>query len=168
MKSFAALLSAFFAFSSQASDARPSPIAVAEAFLNGLQSKNLPAMSRLMADDVQLKQPLTLTPKPSEFNGRAEVEPYIGRVMGAFERISFKNLRFTEAKEGISVFVQMDGDFVVAGSGKAYQNTYVMRLEMRLEGQEIKVTKIEEYFNPIVVGCALSPDLAAFCQSIGR
>lgn len=145
------------------------PAATARSFLQALQDKNLPGMSQLMTDEVRLAQPLTLTPQPATYVGRATVEGYIGQVMAAFSTIFYSTIQLTEAKDGRSVFSQMVGNFVVAANGNPYDNIYVMRLDFqRAADGTCKVAGITEYFNPVIVACSLNATFAEFCDSIGR
>lgn len=128
----------------------PQERAVVEAYLDAVGRLDLPAVEATFAEDVELVLPYAPPGFPKVSRGRAaamEVYPE-----GLMDPMDFSDYRIDalEGRPGEWV-AEYTSNTRVLTTGRPYRNTYISRFSIR----EGRITRLAEFFDPIVLVTAL-------------
>ena len=138
-------------------------LATVEAFITELENEDPNIFTRLTTDPVVV---LKMNPDASQnevrFVGTEQVQGYLTGIFDLFSQIEFNDIRINSTDDGATVFVQANGNFIVAGADTPYNNVYVLRYDFDELG---RIASIEEYLNPVINGEFLGQPLGS-CQTV--
>ena len=129
-------------------DAQRNGLALATAYIDALEHRDVAAISRLLAEDVVETLPLNVTGEATPwyvFTGKEQVLGYVGMIMQNFSHVRFADPVFTVSADGSVVFCEAHGDLVGTQGNKPYHNVYVFKWTLR-DGH---IVGLHEYANPI-------------------
>ncbi|MDJ0634170.1 MAG: nuclear transport factor 2 family protein [Xenococcaceae cyanobacterium MO_188.B29] len=129
---------------------------IAQQLLQNLEAKNADAIAQLWTQEAIYELPYALPGNPSQLQGKEAAQQNIIRIIAMFERIEFEQVRFYPTQDPNIVLVETQGNFVVAGSGKAYRNKYIAVIQT----QNDRIVLLREYFNPLIIAETFGINLA--------
>lgn len=129
---------------------------IAQQLLQNLEAKNADAIAQLWTQEAIYELPYALPGNPSQLQGKEAAQQNIIRIIAMFERIEFEQVRFYPTQDPNIVLVETQGNFVVAGSGKAYRNKYIAVIQT----QNDQIVLLREYFNPLIIAETFGINLA--------
>jgi ketosteroid isomerase-like protein len=129
---------------------------VVVAYLDAVGRLDLPAIEATFADDVELVLPYAPPGFPKVSHGRAEAMQVYPE--GVMEPMRFADYRIDALEGRPGEFVaEYTSDTTVLTTGRPYRNTYISRFSVR----DGRITRLAEFFDPIVLVTALGGEVAA-------
>ena len=128
---------------------------VVVAYLDAVGRLDLPAIEATFADDVELVLPYAPPGFPKVSHGRSEAMRVYPE--GVMEPMRFADYRIDalEGRPGEYV-AEYTSDTTVLPTGLPYRNTYISRFSVR----DGRITRLAEFFDPIVLVTALGGEVA--------
>ena len=123
-------------------------LALATAYLDALERRDVPTISNLLAEDAVETLPMNVTGEATPwyvFTGKEQVLSYVGMIMDNFSHVRFPNPVYTVSADGSVVFCEVHGDLVGRQGNTPYHNVYVFKVALR-DGH---IVGLHEYTNPI-------------------
>jgi uncharacterized protein len=126
-----------------------------------LRGKDLSALLATMSDDIVIELPFSETGRTENgafrrYVGQEEVRSFWEAAMKAEGKShGLTEVDLTITADGSVVFFEAKGDMTMA-NGKSYKNRYVFRFSI-VNG---KISKIREYYNPIISAYAFGRPIA--------
>lgn len=129
-----------------------------ETFFDAIAVRDVSTIMDLLTPNTVLVLPLSMDGSPGPglvVQGREAVTTHWRRVFGLFKTMRLHNRRVTPGADGLTVFVEADGEFVTV-SGKDYRNTYIWRIDLDTAGS---LRAMAEYANPVAFAGAFDTGL---------
>jgi len=100
----------------------------------------------LFADDAVVEFPYAGSlGRSTRLEGKAAIDEYFGGASPVFLELAFRDVRVHVSTEPGLVVAEAHGSARIATTGKAYEQDYVMVLEVK----EGKIARYREYWNPL-------------------
>jgi ketosteroid isomerase-like protein len=139
----------------------PVRVEIVATFLDLLETQDFQGAAELMTDDVVWESRATFTGETADdalstMAGKEAVLGFFAAISSSFETTRFSRRALFESGEDL-VFAELKGDFRTRGTGRPYQNLYMLKIQ--LDGEQI--LRVDEYYNPIHAARVLGIDLCA-------
>lgn len=128
------------------------PLEVANRFLDAFEAQDLPCLTELLSPDVVWEPKATFSGEPEDVTGSEAVASVLEGLLSRLESAAFSQRSLSE-NQGI-VFAELVGDMRTR-NGKPYRNWYLLKMHIH----DGRITRVEEYQNPILFARAYDIDL---------
>lgn len=116
--------------------------------------KDLDAVLATFAEDSCFAQPFNPTQPGLLFKGKKEIRAGFQQIFAFIKRINYLDSRYTVSDDGTTIFLETQGDMVLAGRNLEYKNFYIFRFDFNCEGQ---IKLLTEYMNSLYLSQILNP-----------
>jgi ketosteroid isomerase-like protein len=129
---------------------RPDPITlVVDPFFASVATEDLAAAQTFLAPDAMVQAMFN----PNGQNGAAHVRlfpatAYLGIISRNYNNIVFTNRRYSVADGGLTVWMEAQGELVVAATQQPYRNGYVFKLTINDGG---RIALLQEWVNTVTL-----------------
>ena len=126
---------------------------VAVEFFAALEAKDMDRIADLFTPDIVNVLPFAAgegtIAAPIVFDGLEQTMGYFGGAADRIATVVFSEIDLSLGANGTTVWAETQGDMILP-DGRVYQNDYVWRFEI----EDGSITRIHEYFDPIVANAA--------------
>jgi uncharacterized protein len=110
-----------------------------------LMVKDVQALINLYAEDAIVEFPYAFD-TPRQLEGKKAIYSYMKNALKQMENLKFTNIRVYPTTNPNVLWAEVHGEAVIAATGHAYEQDYVMRMETRAG----KIVHYREYWNPTI------------------
>lgn len=131
-----------------AQPAAQTPAALATRLFDAMAREDLPAAAALFAPGAEFVLPYNPNGDASAAGiRRFPAMGYVTVATRSYDNIRFLEQRATPAADGTTLFVEAEGDLVVAATGQPYRNRYVFKFE----AANGRIARVTEYANTVTL-----------------
>lgn len=133
-------------------------------FLDLLEAGDRAGVGRMLHPDVVWSALMTASGDAGDaerVEGIAAFQRRVNTIAGLHRSARFADRRVTTSADGLTTFVQTQGDFRTA-DGRPYRNVYVFRFDWR----DGRIVSWEEYANPITILRTFPAEYAEYLRQL--